>query len=1128
MRVLFWLPPWPINGDPVYFKNTFIKHLSLQANILSKYVDVDFALPAYYLEYKHVLDNKVSVITLPLELDYKYSKQYSDIYQEIYRGDNSELLQNVSDDLSSYLIHDYDIILTWENPIDYLKFKYPDALLVSQMPGIFSRPPYPHTVIFDIEGLYKDGFLSRFSEEIMSGTHLGSEDKKLARAFFNRSWESLHATEPSIVLNKIENIDLKPLKLLPLQTSYHYAFKNDTGYKSQLEFLYDYLENDSAPTIITQYVSKHYQDSPLNELTFNAVKQKYPSAYFYEDFNAVDSVSQYLLTHVDTVVSASSSLGLQAFCLGKNLEVVGDTFQSQYATKFTSENKDASINTLGFILSYHQVLASKITTDGKFLYKLLNELLQRKKAGEMGLNQLVNYTDIDSRYNEQCLAAFRPHNTQSYHLKDIDSSFIEEQKVLNAYNSLLYADATEIVSFDIFDTLVKRGVEKPVDVFKFLDAKVKIMTNGAISKFSQYRSQAENEARRVFSNKDEITLENIYTVLAELLMVNRNILNPVMTLEIETELSMISRREFGFNLYEKALRANKKVILISDMYLSREVIERVLDKAGIQGYSELFVSSEYNATKKKGNLYEVVISELATSPNKILHIGDNKQTDINSATKFGLQTFRWSSAIEWFRLNKYWKDIYNPRVKIGSKERSVLAGLTALGLYDSPQGNSHFESLTGGKPYNFGYAILAPMLLGYITWLKKKAESEAVTDLYFLSREGYVLKEFFEKIYPNSSINIHYLYCSRRAVRVASLMSVEDVLSLAAEPYTPGVTVKSLLENRFGILIDDSEDDRKLDRSLDDTRYWTEICKKFSSRILEQASEERENYLVYLADSGITNVQKPAIVDIGWGGNMQGYLSRLLNRDIQGYYYATLTAIEFWKRQGVESFAYLGEGLPNYHNSDVIRNRHFLEYVICHTDSSFVRMSKTDGELVPKFRKEDGHLKRQQFISSLHKGAIDFAEAFDQHFSLEKDYLYIYPELAEAPFSYFIKKPQLEDAKLFQDCFFEDGVGGLEKKYIVMPTAKDMKSNSVLSEAASLIYQNKYGKPNVGKEKVKIKAKDSKPSELAVNVDHKFEYWFIKRFLSERKVGKYLRDRDQFFNDSKNRFIQFYYNKAAK
>ncbi|OWK23941.1 hypothetical protein AJ87_26355 [Rhizobium yanglingense] len=34
---------------------------------------------------------------------------------------------------------------------------YPEALIVSQMPGSFARAPYPHTVVFDTLGLYREG-----------------------------------------------------------------------------------------------------------------------------------------------------------------------------------------------------------------------------------------------------------------------------------------------------------------------------------------------------------------------------------------------------------------------------------------------------------------------------------------------------------------------------------------------------------------------------------------------------------------------------------------------------------------------------------------------------------------------------------------------------------------------------------------------------------------------------------------------------------------------------------------------------------------------------------------------------------------------------------------------------------
>ena len=73
-------------------------------------------------------------------------------------------------------------------------------------------------------------------------------------------------------------------------------------------------------------------------------------------------------------------------------------------------------------------------------------------------------------------------------------------------------DKANIVTFDIFDTLIKRNVEKPEDVFKLVEAHYNLHNKNSIKKFTEYRIKAEREAR-IKSIKEEVSLDEIYNVL---------------------------------------------------------------------------------------------------------------------------------------------------------------------------------------------------------------------------------------------------------------------------------------------------------------------------------------------------------------------------------------------------------------------------------------------------------------------------------------------------------------------------------------------------------------------------------------------------------------------------------------
>ena len=55
----------------------------------------------------------------------------------------------------------------------------------------------------------------------------------------------------------------------------------------------------------------------------------------------------------------------------------------------------------------------------------------------------------------------------------------------------------EYISFDIFDTLVKRDLERPADVFLVVEKKYQMQTGMAIDGFAEKRITAEKKARKL-------------------------------------------------------------------------------------------------------------------------------------------------------------------------------------------------------------------------------------------------------------------------------------------------------------------------------------------------------------------------------------------------------------------------------------------------------------------------------------------------------------------------------------------------------------------------------------------------------------------------------------------------------
>ena len=184
------------------------------------------------------------------------------------------------------------------------------------------------------------------------------------------------------------------------------------------------------------------------------------------------------------------------------------------------------------------------------------------------------------------------------------------------------------VSFDIFDTLLERDVDRPVDVF----LRVGDIVLGA-GKGEQFR--ADRIAARVPAPNGEVTLDDIYEALVAA-GYDRAVAEELKTEEVRSELNGCFVKASMKPVFDAALKRGKTVFLISDMYLPPEVISGMAARCGYEGYEKLFVSNEYGVSKRSGKLFGEVLREYGLSKKDLIHIGDSIGADLLGARKAGI------------------------------------------------------------------------------------------------------------------------------------------------------------------------------------------------------------------------------------------------------------------------------------------------------------------------------------------------------------------------------------------------------------------------------------------------------------------------------------------------------------
>ena len=193
-----------------------------------------------------------------------------------------------------------------------------------------------------------------------------------------------------------------------------------------------------------------------------------------------------------------------------------------------------------------------------------------------------------------------------------------------------------VVSFDIFDTLVYRVVNKPTDVFNLMEPEVKRLTG--VEQFSQKRIEAEKTARNRSTDED-VTLEEIYAALN----CSETCRMSLMRLEQQIELQVLRKDTTMTALLQYCLQQKKQVYILSDMYQSEKFLTKVMESLGIEGYQALYSSSSEKATKASGSLYKEVALLQSIPPKQWVHIGDNWYSDYEKPVSLGIKAIHYDN-----------------------------------------------------------------------------------------------------------------------------------------------------------------------------------------------------------------------------------------------------------------------------------------------------------------------------------------------------------------------------------------------------------------------------------------------------------------------------------------------------
>lgn len=194
-------------------------------------------------------------------------------------------------------------------------------------------------------------------------------------------------------------------------------------------------------------------------------------------------------------------------------------------------------------------------------------------------------------------------------------------------------DKSEIVGFDVFDTLIERDVCIPSDIFEIVGI---IVFNSYYDakKFAKKRVLAEKVARDNNYNR-EISIDDIYKELKK----DYENYEELKAKEIEVELSSCRPIHTMIENLNYAVKKKRRVFLISDMYLPKFVVSQILQSCNITGFEEIYVSCEVGCNKLTGSLFEFICKEKGLDKRRFIHFGDSFKADMYGACKAGIKGY---------------------------------------------------------------------------------------------------------------------------------------------------------------------------------------------------------------------------------------------------------------------------------------------------------------------------------------------------------------------------------------------------------------------------------------------------------------------------------------------------------
>ncbi len=502
------------------------------------------------------------------------------------------------------------------------------------------------------------------------------------------------------------------------------------------------------------------------------------------------------------------------------------------------------------------------------------------------------------------------------------------------------AASYDVISVDLFDTLLMRQTLFPADVFEIADYKWREQ-GVVIEQFCEKRLESE----KALSGAVAPTLAEIYARVVE--NASAGTIEPQEMAKMEWSIDydlLVPRRELC-EAVSSLYQSGKEVYIVTDTYYSETQIKKMLDKCGIDFYTECIVSCRYRTGKTQG-LFGVLKERIGNRT--CLHIGDDPVADVEAAQKNGIASCRIYSGIDLLEMTGYlglWD-------AIETLSDRIRAGMLAARLFNSPfQFEEDGQKICVRRAHDLGYLFFAPMICDFVIWFERQVRMAKIPNVWFGARDGYLVKKLYDA-WAGEASSVYFLTSRIAAIRAG--VENESDIRYVGEMKFSGSLQQQILE-RFGITVAAGGEHQTL-------------C-DYKAQILQQTAIDRENYKRYI-DTLEVREGPIAFFDFVAKGTGQMYIGRLVENPLKGFYFLQLEE-EHMRAKALDI-------VPFYRNEEkdtsaIFDNYYILETVLTSPDAMVLGF---DGQGVPYYGRETRAESDIACLMDAQSGILSYFESY--------------------------------------------------------------------------------------------------------------------------------------------------------